>query len=84
MVSLRCLSSMMLLIGATLDFKFLILEENKSLIRTSILSSSSLGLLQPTQYFNRATQVFIIIILPHYTDQLGKIFGHHRTGNSAF
>lgn len=77
MVSLRCLSSMMLLIGATLDFKFLILEENKSLIRTSILSSSSLGLLQPTQYFNRATQVFIIIILPHYTDQLGKIFGHH-------
>ena len=68
MVSLRCLSSMMLLIGATLDFKFLILEENKSLIRTSILSSSSLGLLQPTQYFNRATQVFIIIILPHYTD----------------
>lgn len=84
MVSLRCLSSVMLLIGATLDFKFLILEENKSLIRTSILSSSSLGLLQPTQYFNRATQVFIIIILPHYTDQLGKIFGHHRTGNSAF
>ena len=77
MVSLRCLSSMMLLIGVTLDFKFLILEENKSLIRTSILSSSSLGLLQPTQYFNRATQVFIIIILPHYTDQLGKIFGHH-------
>lgn len=77
MVSLRCLSSMMLLIGATLDFKFLILEENKSLIQTSILSSSSLGLLQPTQYFNRATQVFIIIILPHYTDQLGKIFGHH-------
>ena len=77
MVSLRCLSSMMLLIGVTLDFKFLILEENKSLIRTSILSSSSLGLLQPTQYFNRASQVFIIIILPHYTDQLGKIFGHH-------
>ena len=77
MVSLRCLSSMMLLIGATLDFKFLILEENKSLIRTSILSSSSLGLLQPTQYFNRAPQVCIIIILPHYTDQLGKIFGHH-------
>ena len=77
MVSLRCLSSMMLLIGVTLDFKFLILEENKSLIRTSILSSSSLGLLEPTQYFNRATQVFIIIILPHYTDQLGKIFGHH-------
>ena len=77
MVSLRCLSSMMLLIGATLDFKFLILEENKSLIRTSILSSSSLGLLQPTQYFNRAPRVFIIIILPHYTDQLGKIFGHH-------
>ena len=77
MVSLRCLSSMMQLIGATLDFKFLILEENKSLIRTSILLSSSLGLLQPTQYFNRATQVFIIIILPHYTDQLGKIFGHH-------
>ena len=77
MVSLRCLSSMMLLIGVTLDFKFLILEENKSLIRTSILSSSSLGLLEPTQYFNRANQVFIIIILPHYTDQLGKIFGHH-------
>ena len=77
MVSLRCLSSMMLLIGVTLDFKFLILEENKSLIQTSILSSSSLGLRQPTQYFNRASQVFIIIILPHYTDQLGKIFGHH-------
>lgn len=78
MVSLRCLSSVMLLIGATLDFKFLILEENKSLIQTSILSSSSLGLRQPTQYFNRAPQVFIIIIfLPHYTDQLGKIFGHH-------
>ena len=77
MVSLRCLSSMMLLIGVTLDFKFLILEENKSLIRTSILSSSSLGLLQPTQYFNRPPQVFITIILPHYTDQLGKIFGHH-------
>ena len=77
MVSLRCLSSMMLLIGVTLDFKFLILEENKSLIQTSILSSSSLGLRQPTQYFNRAPQVFIIIILPHYTDQSGKIFGHH-------
>ena len=82
MVSLRCLSSMMLLIGVTLDFKFLILEENKSLIRTSILSSSSLGLLQPTQYFNRAVQVFIIIILPHYTDQLGKLLDN--TGNSAF
>ena len=62
MVSLRCFSSMMLLIGATFDFKFLILAENKSFIRTSILLSSSLGLLQPTQYFNRPPQVFIIII----------------------
>ena len=56
MVSLRCFSSMMLLIGATLDFKFQISAENKSFIRTSILLSSSLGLLQPTQYFNRPPQ----------------------------